>query len=159
MLGAWGVKGGLKVKAFSSDPQALFSSKRWWVEPPDAPAAPPGAARAAALPRLLRIVQAREQGDAIVATSQELTPSQCAQFLTYRSIHFSNRRNSHSAQLFAKRRYTWQASAPLSTLPLSHSSFISALRCADGHGFTIRPTSRTITFNWAVRTPYVSTSC
>lgn len=81
MLGAWGVKGGLKVKAFSSDPQALFSSKRWWVEPPDAPAAPPGAARAAALPRLLRIVQAREQGDAIVATCQELTDRDAAEAL------------------------------------------------------------------------------
>ena len=33
VLGAWGVKGGIKLKAFSADPQALFSSKRWFVLP------------------------------------------------------------------------------------------------------------------------------
>jgi 16S rRNA processing protein RimM len=27
VLGAWGVKGGIKLKAFSADPQALFSSQ------------------------------------------------------------------------------------------------------------------------------------
>ena len=36
VLGAWGVKGGIKVKPFSSDPQALFSSKRWFLEPSEA---------------------------------------------------------------------------------------------------------------------------
>jgi 16S rRNA processing protein RimM len=36
VLGAWGVKGGIKLKAFSADPQALFSSKRWFVEPANA---------------------------------------------------------------------------------------------------------------------------
>ena len=33
VLGAWGVKGGIKVKAFAGDPQALFSTKRWYIQP------------------------------------------------------------------------------------------------------------------------------
>ena len=75
VLGAWGVKGGIKLKAFSSDPQALFSSKRWFVEPGERKVALPVApgARQPVLPRLLRVIQVREQGDGIVATCQELT--------------------------------------------------------------------------------------
>lgn len=33
VIGAWGVKGWLKVQAFSADPQALFSARRWWTLP------------------------------------------------------------------------------------------------------------------------------
>jgi 16S rRNA processing protein RimM len=66
IVGAWGVKGGIKVKPFAADPQALFSTKRWFLEPPEV--LRPGLA----LPRLLRIVTVREQGDGIVATAQEL---------------------------------------------------------------------------------------
>lgn len=68
IVGAWGVKGGIKVKPFAADPQALFSSKRWFLEPPATPR--PGGG--VAIPALLRIVTVREQGDSIVATAQEL---------------------------------------------------------------------------------------
>jgi 16S rRNA processing protein RimM len=78
VLGAWGVKGGIKVKPLSSDPQALFSSRRWFIEPSAMRVAPAGAAP---LPRLLRITQAREQGDNIVATCQELSDRDAAQAL------------------------------------------------------------------------------
>jgi 16S rRNA processing protein RimM len=71
ILGAWGIKGGIKVKAFSADPQALFSSKRWFVEPSEAK---PGHV----VPPLLRVVQAREQGEAVVATVQEVTDRDAA---------------------------------------------------------------------------------
>ena len=84
IVGAWGIKGGLKLKAFSADPQALFSSKRWYLEPGERPVArPPGAAAAAAatLPRLLKVVQAREQGDFIVATAQDLDDRDAAEAL------------------------------------------------------------------------------
>jgi 16S rRNA processing protein RimM len=78
VLGAWGVKGGIKLKPYAADPQALFSSKRWFARPapdrPPAPGAPPP-------PRLLRIVRAREQGDAVVATCRELTDRDAAQAL------------------------------------------------------------------------------
>jgi 16S rRNA processing protein RimM len=82
VVGAWGVRGGIKVKPFSADPQALFSTKRWYLDAlPDAPPRPPGAP-AVAYPRLLRVAQAREQGDLVVATIDELTDRDHAQALT-----------------------------------------------------------------------------
>jgi len=80
VVGAWGIKGGIKLKAFSADPQALFSSKRWYLAPGERVLArPPGAA--AALPRLLKVVQAREQGEFIVATAQDLDDRSAAEAL------------------------------------------------------------------------------
>ncbi|MBX3634008.1 MAG: ribosome maturation factor RimM [Rubrivivax sp.] len=86
VVGAWGVKGGLRIKPFAADPQALFSSKRWYLAAPDiARPVPPAAGKTAAAapvwPRLLRIVQAREQGDAVVATAQDLDDRDAAQAL------------------------------------------------------------------------------
>jgi 16S rRNA processing protein RimM len=66
IMGAWGIQGGIRVKPFSTDPQALFSSKRWFLETPAS--GRPGAS----VPALLRIISAREQGDGVVATAQEL---------------------------------------------------------------------------------------
>ena len=89
VLGAWGVKGGLKLKPYSADPQALFSTKRWWVLPPERPRALPPGARPAPLPGLLRVLQAREQGDAIVATCQDLDDRDRAEALTGARIFVS----------------------------------------------------------------------
>lgn len=58
---AWGVKGWLKVLPFSADPQALFSSKRWYVQPSDrGPKAFEGTA-------LLRVREARDHSGGVVA--------------------------------------------------------------------------------------------
>ena len=65
IVGAWGVQGGIKVQPFSSDPKALFSSKRWFLE---ASAAKPQQV----VPALLRVKTAREQGDGVVATVHDL---------------------------------------------------------------------------------------
>lgn len=86
ILDAWGIKGGFKVKPFSSDPQALFSSRRWFLQPAaDSPAKPlPAAARpsgAPALPRLLKITQAKDQGDWVVAQAQEVPDRTAAEAL------------------------------------------------------------------------------
>ncbi len=88
VLGAWGVAGGIKLKAYAADPQALFSTKRWYLQPAllqagGAVAAPPKRAGtlAAALPPLLRVVKAREQGDSIVATVQEVNDRDAAEAL------------------------------------------------------------------------------
>lgn len=88
VVGAWGVKGGLRIKPFSADPQALFSTKRWYVDAPELPrlagpmpAAGPPAAPAPVWPRLLRIVQAREHGEFVVATAQDLDDRDAAQAL------------------------------------------------------------------------------
>ncbi len=78
VLGAWGIKGGIRVKAFAADPQALFSTKRWYLQPPESPR--PGIA-VTPMPALLRVVQAREHGDAVVATVQELDDRSAAEAL------------------------------------------------------------------------------
>ncbi len=88
VLGAWGIAGGIKLKAYAADPQALFSTKRWFLQAPlfqlpgaaAAPARRP-AAGAAPLPHLLRVVKAREQGDSIVATVQEVADRDAAEAL------------------------------------------------------------------------------
>ncbi len=80
IVGAWGVKGGFKVKPFAADPQALFSSKRWYLQPPET-ARPAGTKAAPPLPELLRIVTAREQGDGVVATAQDLDDRDAAEAL------------------------------------------------------------------------------
>lgn len=77
VMGAWGIKGGIRVMPFSKDPQALFSSRRWFVRPPEAPVA--GPKPGAALPPVLRITHSKEQGDAVVATAQELPDRNAAE--------------------------------------------------------------------------------
>lgn len=79
VLGAWGVKGWIKVQPFSLDPQALFSTKRWFLRP--APDAGPELSAAWPAPPLLRITQAREHGDAVVACAQDLEGRAAAQAL------------------------------------------------------------------------------
>jgi 16S rRNA processing protein RimM len=63
IVGPWGVKGGIKLKPLARDPQALFSSKRWFLR-----AAPMPRPAAVAPPPLLCVRQAKEHGDHVVAT-------------------------------------------------------------------------------------------
>ncbi len=84
VLGAWGVKGAIKIAPFAADAQALFSSKRWYLAPAEAPR-PGGLGH----PVLLRVVQAREQGDAIVATVQDLADRDLAELLKGTRIYVS----------------------------------------------------------------------
>jgi len=83
IIGAWGVKGAIKVKPFAADPQALFSTKRWYLKAGEATrVAAPRSVSSAALPELLRVVQAREQGDGVVATVQDVADRDAAQALS-----------------------------------------------------------------------------
>jgi 16S rRNA processing protein RimM len=75
VTGAWGIQGGIKVKPFAADPQALFSTKRWFIEPPAL--GRPGVV----LPTVLRVISARGQGEFIVATAQELPDRTAAEAL------------------------------------------------------------------------------
>lgn len=78
VTGAWGIKGGLRIKPFSADPQALFSTKRWyWRLPEGLPAAQ--AQRLRLLEQPLRVASAREQGDSLVAVVQDLGDRDVAQ--------------------------------------------------------------------------------
>jgi 16S rRNA processing protein RimM len=74
VLGAWGIKGWIKVQPFADDPQALFSSKRWHLRPAEGPAT-------AAPPPLLRVTHAREHGGFIVAGAQEVADRAAAEAL------------------------------------------------------------------------------
>jgi len=67
VIGAWGIKGGIRVKPFSNDPKALFSSRRWFVRPPESIGP-----RSHAYPPLLRITMSKDHGDGVVATAQEI---------------------------------------------------------------------------------------
>jgi 16S rRNA processing protein RimM len=74
VLGAWGIKGWIKVQPFAHDPQALFSTKRWHLLPADGPGVP------AKLP-LLRVTHAREHGGFVVAGAQEVADRNAAEAL------------------------------------------------------------------------------
>jgi 16S rRNA processing protein RimM len=81
IAGAWGVKGGFRVQPYAKDPQALFSSKRWFLLPDVPRPGQPQRAAAAPLPSLLRIQQAREHGDDIVATAHDVDDRTAAEAL------------------------------------------------------------------------------
>ena len=83
VTGAWGVRGGLRIKPYAADPQALFSSKRWYWRWPEATPIPDAALseRLRGLPQPLRIIDAREQGDGVVATLHELQDRNLAEAL------------------------------------------------------------------------------
>lgn len=86
---AWGIKGWFKVLPHSAQPEALFSSKRWFIQPSSGPA---GARSAAAATQrkteafLLPIREAKEHSDCIVATSAEVVDRTAAEALRGASI-------------------------------------------------------------------------
>jgi 16S rRNA processing protein RimM len=58
---AWGIKGWFKVLPHSADPQALFSSTRWYLQPPErGPQAFSGTV-------LLRVRETKDHSDSVVA--------------------------------------------------------------------------------------------
>ena len=82
VVGAWGLKGWIKVQPFASDPQALFSSRRWFIKPPEEGAVKrPAAVTAPALPRLLKITEAKDHGDVVVALAQDVADRDRAEAL------------------------------------------------------------------------------
>lgn len=83
IVGAWGLKGWIKVQPFASDPQALFSSRRWFIKPPEEGAVkrPVASTAVAALPKLLKITQAKDHGDVVVALAQDVVDRDHAEAL------------------------------------------------------------------------------
>jgi 16S rRNA processing protein RimM len=77
VLDAWGIQGGIKVQPFSRDPQALFSSRRWFLR------------TAEGQRRLLKVTSARDRGDIVVATAQELDDRNAAEALRGAGIFVS----------------------------------------------------------------------
>lgn len=81
IVDAWGVKGWIKVQSYSADPQALFSSKRWFLQPPEDKFAKPRPPGAPAWPKLLRVSQAKDHGDVVVAQVQDVADRSAAEAL------------------------------------------------------------------------------
>ncbi|MFM2119548.1 MAG: ribosome maturation factor RimM [Pseudomonadota bacterium] len=96
---AYGIKGWFHVLPYAADPQALFSTKRWYLLAPELPpsaavvgpkrTATAGATGAAVSrwPRLMRISQAKEHGDGIVASAQGVEDRAGAEALRGARIH------------------------------------------------------------------------
>jgi 16S rRNA processing protein RimM len=86
---AWGIKGWFKVLPHSASPEALFSSKRWYLLPSDrvvggskSPTAKSAAASAgASKPVLLKIKEAKEHADTVVASSLDIADRNQAEAL------------------------------------------------------------------------------
>jgi len=72
---AWGIKGWFKVLPHSASPEALFSSRRWYLLPPER------GAKAFSGPALLRIREAKDHSDSVVATAQEIEDRGAAEAL------------------------------------------------------------------------------
>ena len=72
---AWGIKGWFKVLSHSADPEALFSSKRWYLQ-----AANRGPKTFSGT-LLLKIREAKDHSGTVVATAQEVDDRNAAEAL------------------------------------------------------------------------------
>ena len=72
---AWGIKGWFKVLPYSASPEALFSSKRWFLQPAEK------GAKTFSGTLLLSIKEAKEHADTVVACAQEVPDRNAAELL------------------------------------------------------------------------------
>ena len=75
ILDAWGVQGWFKVLSHSSDPQALFSSKRWFIMPSER-----GEKTFSGVLKLA-IREAKNHSDLVVATAHDIPDRNAAEAL------------------------------------------------------------------------------
>lgn len=75
IVDAWGIKGWFKIQPHSASPEALFSSRCWFLQPPERGARTfDGTVR-------LSIKEVREHSDALVAAAQEVLDRNAAESL------------------------------------------------------------------------------
>ena len=72
---AWGIKGWFKVLPYSADPEALFSSKRWYLMPAER------GAKTFSGVASLAITQAKVHSDTLVASAHDVTDRSGAEAL------------------------------------------------------------------------------
>ncbi len=94
---AWGIRGWFKVLSHSADPQALFSSKRWFILPSEK-----GAKSFSGVLKLA-IKEAKTHSDTVVATAQDIDDRTAAEALRGARI-FVSRASFPSAD---KDEYYW----------------------------------------------------
>ena len=79
IVDAWGLKGWIKVQPFAAEPQALYSSRRWFLLPSEKTPRPGSAP--SAVPTLLRISEVKDHGDVVVALAREVSDRSAAEAL------------------------------------------------------------------------------
>ena len=94
---AWGIKGWFKVFPYSADPEALFSSKRWYLLPAEK------GARTFSGTQLLRVREAKEHSGTVVASAQEVDDRNAAEALRGARIFVAR----SSFPTAAKDEYYW----------------------------------------------------
>jgi 16S rRNA processing protein RimM len=72
---AWGIKGWFKVLSHSPSPEALFSSKRWFIQPSER------GAKTFSGTALLRVREAKEHSGTVVASAHEVDDRTAAEAL------------------------------------------------------------------------------
>ena len=72
---AWGVKGWFRVLPHSADPQALFSTRRWYLQPSER------GARTFSGTVLLRVREAKDHSDSVVARADGVEDRAAAELL------------------------------------------------------------------------------
>lgn len=75
IAGAWGVKGWFKIIPHSASPEALFSSRRWYLQPSER------GAKAFSGTALMRVREAKEHSDSIVAAAHDIDERDVAESL------------------------------------------------------------------------------
>ena len=75
ILDAWGIKGWFKVLPHSADPQALFSSTRWYLQPAEQ------GPRAFSGTVLLRVRETKDHADTVVARADGVDDRSAAESL------------------------------------------------------------------------------
>ena len=94
---AWGIKGWFKVHPYSADPEALFSSRRWYLLPAEK------GARTFSGTLLLRVREAKDHSGTVVASAHEVDARDAAEALRGARI-FIARQNFPTA---ATDEYYW----------------------------------------------------
>ncbi len=75
ILDAWGIKGWFKVLPYSASPEALFSSKRWFLQPSEK------GAKTFSGTVLLSIKEAKDHSDSVVASAHDVPDRDTAEAL------------------------------------------------------------------------------
>ena len=75
ILDAWGIKGWFRVQAYSAQPEALFSSKRWFIQPSER------GAKHFEGTAILRIQEAKIHSDHVVARAHDCLDRNAAELL------------------------------------------------------------------------------
>lgn len=75
ILDAWGIKGWFKILPYSASPEALFSSKRWFLLPPER-----GARHFSGTVKL-SVKEAKDHADSVIASAHEVADRAAAESL------------------------------------------------------------------------------